>query len=279
LHIVVRRISLNEITKNKPDSHNSDIFEEIKKFRVANAARCAIFTTGCIKGTAGTAGDCRPRVFAFCEKRRPAVGLMLIGYTVLSRGGSVPSDVRGDSRSSGRDNAQPAEVAMLEALGCEKVFTDYETRRGERPNFRIALDFLRPGDVLVVPATRHLGVDIEMIVLQVEWLRRAGVSVRIGELFVPETPNGDAFSAICREFARLVEPPSESEPTTPAPTRQRGRPQALSAKDLAKARRLLAESTITISDVARALGVSPTTVYRYFPRRAPKPILPRDVPG
>lgn len=166
---------------------------------------------------------------------------------------------------------------MLEALGCEKVFTDYETRRGERPNFRIALDFLRPGDVLVVPAMRHLGVDIEMIVLQVERLRRAGVSVRVGELFVPETPNGDAFSALCREFARLVEPPSESESTMP--TRQRGRPQALSAKDLAKARRLLAESTITVSDVARALGVSPTTVYRYFPRRAPKPILPRDAPG
>lgn len=206
---------------------------------------------------------------------------MLIGYTVLGRDGSVPSHAYGDTGPGGRDGAQGGaeEVTALEALGCEKVFTDSETRRGERPNFRAALDFLRPGDVLVVPALRHLGTDIESIVLLVERLRRSTVLVRVGDLILPETPAGDAFSVICREFARLVELPVEAEAAASGAARRRGRPQALSAKDLAKARRLLAESTMTVSDVARALGVSPATVYRYFPRRAPKPMLPGDAPG
>lgn len=203
---------------------------------------------------------------------------MLIGYTVLGRDGSVPAHAYSDNGPDG-GQAGSGEVAALEALGCEKVFTDSETRRGERPNFRAALDFLRPGDVLVVPSLRHLGTDIESIVLLVERLRRSTVSVRVGDLILPETPGGDAFSAICREFARLVELPAETETATSGSTRRRGRPQALSAKDLAKARRLLAESTMTVSDVARALGVSPATVYRYFPRRAPKPMLPGDAPG
>lgn len=206
---------------------------------------------------------------------------MLIGYTVLGREGSVLAHVHGDTGPGGRDGAQAGavEVVALEALGCEKVFTDSDSRRGERPNFRAALDFLRPGDILAVPGLRHLGTDIESIVLLVERLRRSGVSVRVGDLIVPETPTGDAFSMTCREFARLVELPAEAEATAPGAARRRGRPQALSAKDLAKARRLLAESTMTVSDVARALGVSPATVYRYFPRRAPKPILPGDAPG
>lgn len=204
---------------------------------------------------------------------------MQIGYTVLGREGSVPTHGYGEKGSGEPEGAHAREVAALEALGCEKVFTDPETRRGERPNFRAALDFLRPGDILVVPALHHLGIDIESIVLLVERLRRSGVGVRVGDLFVPETPMGDAFSLTCREFGRLVEPPAEAETAAPGASRRRGRPQALSAKDLAKARRLLGESTMTVSDVARALGVSPATVYRYFPRRAPKPILPGDAPG
>lgn len=210
---------------------------------------------------------------------------MLIGYLVLGREGPVPASVHGEAGAGGRSEAQlePGEagaVAALQALGCEKVFTDSDSaRRGERVNFRAALDFLRPGDVLVVPALRHLGSDVESIVLVVERLRRAGVSVRIGDIIVPETPAGEGFAIACREFARLVEPPAQAEGPSPGPVRRRGRPQALSAKDLAKARRLLAESTMTVSDVARALGVSPATVYRYFPRRAPKPILPSDTAG
>lgn len=217
---------------------------------------------------------------------------MLIGYTVLGRDGSVLAQMRGNTEPGGKDGAPAGngrgeagadgrgEVAALEALGCEKVFTDSDaTRRGERANFRAALDFLRPGDVLVVPALSHLGQDVESVVLLVERLRRAGVGVRIGDSIVPGMPTGEAFVVACRELAQLVEPPVEVGVQSAGPARRRGRPQALSGKDLAKARRLLAESTMTVSDVARALGVSPATVYRYFPRRAPKSMQSGDNVG
>ncbi|MGH8207978.1 MAG: recombinase family protein, partial [Steroidobacteraceae bacterium] len=44
-----------------------------------------------------------------------------------------------------------------------------------------------------------------------------------------------------------------------------GRQRALSDKDLTQARTLLADPEITVEDVARRLGVGPSTLYRYLP--------------
>jgi len=47
--------------------------------------------------------------------------------------------------------------------------------------------------------------------------------------------------------------------------RRGGRPRALSEKDLKQARALLADPDITVEEVARRLGVGPSTLYRYLP--------------
>ena len=44
-----------------------------------------------------------------------------------------------------------------------------------------------------------------------------------------------------------------------------GRPPALSAKDLAAARALLADPSISVSDVAQRLNVAVSTLYRHLP--------------
>lgn len=191
---------------------------------------------------------------------------MLVGYI-------APSGATGPG-----DGAHADAEAALGAAGCEKIFReDAAGRRGERTALKAAIDFLRAGDVLMVMQLQDIATDVESVVAMVDRLRRTGVAVRIGaDVVVPGTPVGDAFQIACRELARLLEP-SDALPLAGAGGgRRRGRPQALSSKDLAKARRLLAESTMTVSDVARALGVSPATVYRYFPRRAPKAVMPKD---
>ena len=43
------------------------------------------------------------------------------------------------------------------------------------------------------------------------------------------------------------------------------RPRALDEKDLKQVRVLLADPEITVEDVARRLGVGPSTLYRYLP--------------
>ena len=44
-----------------------------------------------------------------------------------------------------------------------------------------------------------------------------------------------------------------------------GRPPALAAKDLPAARAMLKDPNITVVEVARRLGVSPSTLYRHLP--------------
>jgi DNA invertase Pin-like site-specific DNA recombinase len=44
-----------------------------------------------------------------------------------------------------------------------------------------------------------------------------------------------------------------------------GRPPALSAKDLAAAKALLRDKTITVEEVAHRLKVAPSTLYRHLP--------------
>jgi DNA invertase Pin-like site-specific DNA recombinase len=43
------------------------------------------------------------------------------------------------------------------------------------------------------------------------------------------------------------------------------RPRALDEKDLKQARALPADPDITVKDVARRMGVGPSTLYRYLP--------------
>jgi transposase-like protein len=50
-----------------------------------------------------------------------------------------------------------------------------------------------------------------------------------------------------------------------APGRKGGRPMALSAADLAAAKAMLSDPEITVSEVARRLAISPSTLYRHLP--------------
>jgi len=47
--------------------------------------------------------------------------------------------------------------------------------------------------------------------------------------------------------------------------RKGGRPRALSANDLAKAKAMLRDPALTVEDVAWTLGVGPATLYRHLP--------------
>lgn len=204
-------------------------------------------------------------------------GKMLIGYCLVESEGGVTSRSVAESTLLARRDAlpptagsEPSEAAALRALGCEHVFSDIDDdRRIDRPGLRAALDFARVGDVLVVPALNHLGVDVEAVVRIVASLSRKGVTIQLGHMPMDMMiPTGEALAFACRALAQLSEP-APTPATTSGGPRRRGRPQSLSNKDIAKAHRLLASGN-AVPDVARALGVSPATVYRIFPRRPPK---------
>lgn len=204
---------------------------------------------------------------------------MLIGYCLLEPDGHAAGRAAGDTArrarsdppSEGRHQLHP-EADALKKLGCERVFTDIEDdRRAERAGLRAALEFVRTGDMLMVPSLEQLGHDLDTVVLQITRLGERGVTVRLAGMVVDMMiPSGEALAFACRALARLANPAVDAaEGGHGGGPRRRGRPQALSTKDIAKARRLLTGGS-TVPDVARALGVSPATVYRIFPRRERK---------
>lgn len=186
---------------------------------------------------------------------------MLIGYI-----SSLDNNL--DNHNDKLDTSSSSVVTeQLRSLGCEKIFAEDRSKPNDRAAFRAAIEFLRAGDVLIVTDLAQLGPDIEAIVLALKSLGCAGVHIGVGsQRFISGTPQGDTFQFVCRELAKLIKSHSPAEES--GTTRRRGRPQALSAKDLARARRLLAEDAMTVADVARVLGISAATLYRYFPRRA-----------
>ncbi|MCK0209874.1 recombinase family protein [Starkeya koreensis] len=163
------------------------------------------------------------------------------------------------------------DIAQLEKLGCERVFSDIEDdRRADRPGLRAAIEFMRGGDVLVVPSMSHVGHDIESAVVAIARLSEKGATLQIGGMAMDMMiPSGEALAFACRVLAPLASPAATPPDLDGAP-RRRGRPHSLSKKDIAKARRLLAAGN-AVPQVARALGVSSATVYRIFPRRGQKP--------
>ncbi|MFK8250859.1 recombinase family protein [Ancylobacter terrae] len=166
------------------------------------------------------------------------------------------------------DAAESGDLALLNTLGCEKLFVDEEGDPA-RPALKAVFDFLRPGDTLAIGELGRVGEDVEAVILAVSRLRDAGISLHVGKgPIIGGTAYGDHFMQSCTELARLIEMHE-----VPLPERdfrpRRGRPSALSPKDVARARRLIDRGRVPIVDVARILGVSTATVYRYFPRSTP----------
>jgi DNA invertase Pin-like site-specific DNA recombinase len=68
----------------------------------------------------------------------------------------------GYARVSTRGQLLDRQPHVLEAAGCQKVFTDKLSGRGVvRPNFIACLEYPRPGDTLVVPSLDRLARSLQ----------------------------------------------------------------------------------------------------------------------
>jgi DNA invertase Pin-like site-specific DNA recombinase len=178
----------------------------------------------------------------------------------------------GYARVSTRDQKPDLQRDALRQAGCERVFE--ETASGakrDRPQLNAALDFMRGGDSLVVWKLDRLARSTRQLSETVEALERRAMGLKILTQNIDTASAGGrliftVFSAIA-EFEREIIRESTRAGLDAARSRGRkgGRPRALSDKDLKQARALLADPEITVEDVARRLGVGPSTLYRYLP--------------
>lgn len=178
----------------------------------------------------------------------------------------------GYARVSTQDQDPALQLDALTQMGCDKVFTEKASgAQRERPQLQAALDYMREGDTLVIWKLDRLARSLKQLIETVEALAARGIGLRsLTEAIDTATSGGKLifhiFGALA-EFERGVirERTRAGLDAARARGRTGGRPPALSPDDLAAARALLRDPAITVEQVARRLGVVPSTLYRHLP--------------
>jgi DNA invertase Pin-like site-specific DNA recombinase len=178
----------------------------------------------------------------------------------------------GYARVSTQEQDPVLQLDALEVAGCERVFTERASgAQRERPELRAALDYMRPGDTLVVWKLDRLARSLKQLIETIEDLGAREIHFRsLTEAIDTTTAGGKLIFHIfggLAEFERAIIRERTLVGLAAARARGRlgGRPPALHAADLVAARALLRDPEITVTEVARRLGVAPSTLYRHLP--------------
>ena len=178
----------------------------------------------------------------------------------------------GYARVSTQEQHLDLQHDALARAGCEKVFTDTVSGAStERGGLAAALDYLRPGDTLVVWRLDRLGRSLKHLIETVMQLDGAGVGFRsLQERIDTTTPGGKlifhVFGALA-EFERdlIRERTLAGLAAARARGRRGGRPKKLDTPaKMAMAQALHHDKRNSIADICQALGISRATLYRYL---------------
>jgi DNA invertase Pin-like site-specific DNA recombinase len=190
----------------------------------------------------------------------------------------------GYARVSNRDQNLDRQLDALGRAGCLRVFADRKSGKDTaRPELSKALDFMRPGDTLVVASLDRLSRSLQDLIAMVADLRQRGVGFRsLHEDLDTTTPGGrlvfHVFAALA-EFIRelIVEGTREGLDAARARGRVGGRPVVMTPEKIAAARALLAGNTK--SAIARMVGVSRGTLYAHLDAIAADGVEAEEGPG
>ena len=160
----------------------------------------------------------------------------------------------------------------LREAGCTLVHTDERPgRQDDLPGLRDCLAGLRPGDVLAVASLDQLGRTRPELIAAVEQVRRSGAGLRsLREDLDTTGPGGAAIFRVFEslaDFGRAAISAGTTDGLAAARARgtRLGRPPALTPDQLREVRDLLLRPDSTVTGIARRLGVSRSTLYKYLP--------------
>ena len=174
-------------------------------------------------------------------------------------------------RVSTSDQELAHQLDALERAGCDEVLA--ETVSGTavaRPDRSRLLDKVRAGDTVVVWRLDRLGRSLRHLLELIEVFRLKGVElVSLHEQIDTTTATGKMmihFFAMLAEFERnlISERTRAGLSAARARGRKGGRPPAITPQQLKLARAMLAGEGVTVSEVAKHLGVSRSTLYRHL---------------
>lgn len=180
----------------------------------------------------------------------------------------------GYARVSTQDQNLELQSDALTKVGCQKVFEDKVSgTRADRPGLAKALEILREGDTLVVWKLDRLGRSVKQLVDLVEELHKQGVQFKsLTDAIDTDTPSGRFFFHVMASLSKMereliVERTRAGLEMARRLGRKGGRKPKMTDSKIESAKKLLA-SGVPPKDVARNLGVSVPTLYRWVPASA-----------
>ena len=175
----------------------------------------------------------------------------------------------GYARVSTLDQNLDLQRDALSQAGCEKLFTD--TASGaldSRKGLLEAIEFARKGDIIVVWKLDRLGRSLKHLIETVNSLHSRGIGfASVQEQIDTTTPGGKlvfhVFGALA-EFERelIRERTTAGLKAARARGKLGGRPKKLSPKQIEMARKLYADTTVSIKEICETLQISRATLYR-----------------
>ncbi len=177
----------------------------------------------------------------------------------------------GYARVSTFDQNIDLQEDALKKAGCEKIFSDKVSgTKKERPGMNEAISHLRAGDTLVIWKLDRLGRSTSNLIDITSRLEAMGVHFQsITDGIDTKTPAGRFFFHVMAALAQMereiiVERTKAGLKAAQERGRKGGRKRAMNDSKIEAAKKLLAGG-VPPKDVARNLGVSIPTLYRWCP--------------
>jgi DNA invertase Pin-like site-specific DNA recombinase len=176
----------------------------------------------------------------------------------------------GYARVSTHDQTLDLQLDALKAAGCERIFKDTVSGSTmERPGLSEALDFVRPGDTLVVWRLDRLGRSLRHLIDTLTGLSERGVDFKsLREHLDTSTSGGKLvfhMMGALAEFERdlIRERTQAGLAAARARGRRGGRRPRLTPKQVTMARALYKDKTNSVDDIRASLGgISKSAFYR-----------------
>ncbi len=173
----------------------------------------------------------------------------------------------GYARVSSADQDYSLQEQALKQAGCDVIRAEKAsgTTRNGRTELDLLLEFLRPGDTLVVTRVDRLARSIKDLQDIVYTLKEQGVTLKATEQPIDtRSAAGKAFLdmlGVFAEFETNLRRERQIEGITAAKSRgvYRGRKPSVDAAEIL---RLRLEEKLGATEIARRLGVGRATVYR-----------------
>jgi DNA invertase Pin-like site-specific DNA recombinase len=185
----------------------------------------------------------------------------------------------GYARVSTHGQHDDSQIDALTEAGCERVFTDKASGKlASRPELDACLDYLRPGDTLVITRLSRAMRSLRHLLDLAHSLSERGIGLKVLKQDIDTTtPTGRLVFhvlAAIDEFERelIVEGTREGLEAARARGRHGGRPRKLSADQVKLAREMYdrhgedGKRAYTVAQIAAVLGVTRGTIYAALER-------------